>query len=74
MEQLNSILQKVLLLDENAMENDIPMDQIDTWDSLKHMELITTLEQELNFQLTMDEIAAMRSTGQVKAVVEQKLA
>lgn len=48
------------------------MQDLDAWDSLKHMELIASLEEQLNVQLSFDEIVAMRSVGDIKRVLNGK--
>lgn len=48
------------------------MADLDVWDSLKHMELIASLEQQLNIQLSFDEIVAMRSVGDIKRTLNAR--
>jgi acyl carrier protein len=62
---------------------DIPKEQvtlqtspsmIDTWDSLKHLDLILALEQEFALQISPDEMAEMNSVEVIVKVIEEKLA
>jgi acyl carrier protein len=62
---------------------DIPKEQvtlqtspstIDTWDSLKHLDLILALEQEFALQISPDEMAEMSSVEIITKVIEEKLA
>jgi acyl carrier protein len=46
--------------------------EMEGWDSLSHMQFITTLEGEFGFELTGDEIANMRSLGDVKKIIEAR--
>ena len=48
------------------------MKDVDAWDSLKHMELIVSLEQSFGIELSFDEIVAMRSVGEIKRVLRGK--
>jgi acyl carrier protein len=47
---------------------------IDTWDSLKHLDLILALEQEFALQISPDEMAEMNSVEIIAKVIEEKLA
>lgn len=73
MEKVNEILMNVLSIDASEIDNDLSMEQVAKWDSLKHMELIGSLEDTFDFQFTMDEIAEMRTTGKVKTVVHNRI-
>ena len=45
---------------------------VEAWDSLKHMELVVSLEEAFGMQLTFDEIVAMQSVGEIKRVLRAK--
>jgi acyl carrier protein len=60
----------------------VPKDQInlntsnktvDTWDSLKHLDLILALEQEFDLDISPEEIAGLNSVETIINLVEQKL-
>ena len=51
------------------MEEKTQATDVDEWDSLTHMDLITTLENELNIEFSMDEIMIMRDIKSVKDIV-----
>jgi len=49
------------------------MSMVDGWDSLKHMELIVTIENEFGIpKLEMDEIVEMTSIAKIKEVLQGK--
>lgn len=48
------------------------MKDVDTWDSLIHMELIASVERSFGLQLTFDEIVAMTTVGEIKRVLTDK--
>jgi len=66
---LESLLADVLQIPIAAVTDELSMKDLEAWDSLKHMELIATLENQLDIQLTFDEIVAMRSVGDIKRVL-----
>ena len=69
MEKLNKILCKVLRLTEDDLKDDLSMSTVQHWDSLTHMDLVTSIEDELNIQLSMDDIMNMTDIGTVRAIV-----
>jgi acyl carrier protein len=46
---------------------------IESWDSLKHLDLILALEQEFALQISPDEMAEMNSVEIITKVIEEKL-
>ena len=69
---LEQLLADVLQISVEKVTDELAMQDLDTWDSLKHMELIATLEQQLDVQLSFDEIVVMRSVGDIKRVLINK--
>ena len=66
---LESLLADVLQVPIATVTDELSMKDLEAWDSLKHMELIATLESQLDIQLTFDEIVAMRSVGDIRRVL-----
>ena len=50
MEKLNNILCEVFRLKGNELDDKLTMEDIESWDSLTHMDLITSIEEGLNIQ------------------------
>jgi acyl carrier protein len=50
--------------------DDMSFEDTPEWDSLKHMELIATLEDELNIELTMDDIVTLTTVAKLREFVE----
>lgn len=47
---------------------------IDGWDSLSHVNLITTIEAKFNIRFTQKELLKQRNVGNLIADIERKLA
>jgi acyl carrier protein len=73
MEKLNKILCEVFRLKEDELNNTLTMEDIEKWDSLTHMDLVTSIEEGLNIQLTMDDIMSMKDIKTIKNIVQEKL-
>jgi acyl carrier protein len=48
-------------------------DTIASWDSLRHLNLVLTLEQEFGVQFTPEEIEELLSVELIEALLEEKL-
>ena len=73
MQELNRILNKVLKIDIRELNENISMQDCEIWDSLKHMELIISIEENLNIELSMDDVMNMTDIGTIKKIVNEKL-
>jgi acyl carrier protein len=71
-ERVEGLLAEVLQLPAAKITDDLTMRDVEVWDSLKHMELVVSLEETFGMQLTFDEIVAMQSVGEIKRVLRAK--
>jgi acyl carrier protein len=69
---LDQLLADVLQIPVAQVKPELAMQHLDAWDSLKHMELIAALEQQLDIELSFDEIVAMRSVGDIRRVLNNR--
>ena len=61
------ILSNVFGIKEADIHPDLTKDDVGSWDSLKQMDLVTSLEKEYNITLGIPDIVKMQS---VKAILE----
>jgi len=69
MDRINEILSKTFRV---TVTDDMTIDDIDTWDSLTHMELVANLESELKIEFSADDIVDMTSIKAIKKVISEK--
>jgi acyl carrier protein len=69
---LEQMLAEVLQIPAGEITDELAMKDLDLWDSLKHMELIASLEQQLDIQLSFDEIVAMRCVGDIRRTLSAR--
>jgi acyl carrier protein len=69
---LEELLAELLQIPVTKVTPDLTMKELDVWDSLKHMEVIATLEQQFELQFSFDEIVSMRSVGDIIRVLSNK--
>ena len=71
-QKVEGLLADVLGIPVEEIRDDLAMKDLDVWDSLKHMELIVTLEQSFRVQLSFDDIVAMQSVSEIKRILGTK--
>jgi len=70
--KVQNLLSEVLQMPSSEITDDLTMKAVDSWDSLKHMELIVSLEQSFEIQLSFDDIVAMQSVSEIKRVLRER--
>lgn len=73
MEKLKEILAKTLRVNVSELKHDTTMHEIDTWNSLTHMELIVGLEQAYQVEFSGDEIVEMVSVDAIHNILRHKM-
>lgn len=68
-DRVKTIICDVLGLELAAIHDDISMTTVEEWDSLRHMELIASLEQSFNIRLTLDQIVAMTTLPSIVSII-----
>ena len=67
--KLKSAMAAVLEIDEATIDEETSMDNVESWDSIKHMDLILTIEQEFGVSVPDEEAADLTSYALIKLVV-----
>jgi acyl carrier protein len=70
--KVEGLLAQLLGMPAAGIGDDFAMKDVEIWDSLKHMELIVSVEQSFNVELTFEEIIAMQSVREIKRVLEER--
>lgn len=72
-EKVLEILAETFDVKESVLKPETGMEEIDSWDSLTHMEMIANLESEFDFEFTTEEIMKMITVEVVCKTVEDKI-
>jgi acyl carrier protein len=67
--KLNTVFSEIFQVPESSLRDDTLLKEIATWDSLQHMLLITRVEEVFLMQFNGDEIADMKTLGDVRKAV-----
>ena len=60
-DRIKNIMSVVFQISVDEIKEELSPDTIDTWDSLKHMNLVIALEEEFDFELTDSETVEILS-------------
>ena len=72
-ETLKQVMATVLNVDVAAISPDASMDTLTTWDSLRHMNLVLTLEEEFKVSIPDEDAGNITSYKLIKLVLEDLL-
>ena len=71
---LNQIFCMVFDDDTIQIRANMTANDVDGWDSLSHVNLITTIEAKFNIRFSQKELLKQRNVGDLIADIERKLA
>ena len=69
-DQLCELVADIFDLDPGDVREDLTAEDVELWDSLNHLKLITAIEQAYGLQFTMAEVQSIDSIGKLKALVD----
>lgn len=71
-ERLNDVFRDVFDDDSITVSDDTTAADIDGWDSLMHITLISAVEDEFDIKFDMKSVVAMKNVGDMADVIEQE--
>ena len=71
-DKLNVLMADLLRMDADKVSDELTMQDSDVWDSLKHMELIVSIEDEFDVELSADDIVNMLSVKAIRDILQKK--
>ena len=73
LKRLNYIFQEVFDDDSLVVDRYTTADDIDDWDSLEHITLISAVESEFRMRFKMNEVSTMKNVGEMVDEIEDQL-
>lgn len=70
---MHRILQVVLGVDPDQLSDGTTAADIEGWDSLSHVTLMFSIEQEFEIQFVGDEFVTLSDVGALRTLIESKL-
>ena len=71
-DRMKNIMSVVFEIPEEQIKDNSSPDTIESWDSLKHMNLIIALEEEFEVEFTDNEIYEMMNYTLIKSIITGK--
>ena len=66
------IVAELFELDPAAVDDALTPEDVELWDSMNHLRLVSAVEEEFQIRLSMQEIESIRSLAVLRALVEQR--
>ncbi len=71
-ERLNNVFRDVFDDDRISVNENTTSADIEDWDSLEHINLIGTVEDEFGMRFKMKEVSSMKNVGEMIAIIEER--
>ena len=72
-ERIKNVMSAVFVIPANKIGKESSPDNIGSWDSLKHMNIVVALEEEFNIQFTDDEIIELINMKLILVIIREKV-
>lgn len=72
-ERLTEIFRKVFNEKELVLKDEMTANDVETWDSLTHMLMITDVENEFGIKFKLKDLNKMKQVGDLVSIIESKL-
>jgi acyl carrier protein len=72
-DQIKELMANIFEVEVSEIGDDASPETIESWDSLKHMNLIVALEEEFNVQFTDEEMLQMLNLQLISLILNEKL-
>ena len=74
LEKLTRIFQEVFLNPNIELSDSLTANDVDNWDSLTHMILISEIETHFSIKFKLKDLNKMKNVGDLKEIITLKLA
>ena len=68
-DRLNEVFRDVFDDDEIIVNEDTTADDIEDWDSLEHINLISAVEKQFGLRFQMKEVSGMKNVGEMVDII-----
>ncbi|NHK31559.1 MAG: acyl carrier protein [Asgard group archaeon] len=70
-EKTYEIVNKVLLIDKEKITDELTMKDVEEWDSMAHLMIVSEIEQTFEIILEDDDITSMTSVGNIFSILKK---
>lgn len=72
-ERIKDVMAGVFGVDRGSLNDDSSHDNVEGWDSIKHLDLIVSLEEEFDVTIPMEEVNNLVSYKYIKLMIQELL-
>ena len=72
-EKVKEIIAKVLEVEVSEINDDTAIGDIPEWDSLSHIQIVSSIEKEFGFNFTPDVMMDLEDVSDIVAAVEERV-
>ena len=73
-DRIKDLMAGILKVDVSMLGDDLEIGDIQEWDSMHHMMIITGIEKEFGIKFQREELVDLENVGDIIAIVEDKVA
>jgi acyl carrier protein len=71
-DKLKEIVAELFELEPAVVNDALTPEDVELWDSMNHLRLVSAVEEEFQIKLSMKEIESIRSLATLQALIEQR--
>jgi acyl carrier protein len=71
-QRLTNVFRDVFNDDTLTIRPDLTASDVEDWDSLSHIDMITAVEREFAIRLTTGEVSSMKNVGDLMTLIQRK--
>ena len=72
LKKLNEVFREVFDLDDVVVTRETVADDIEEWDSLEHINLISAVESTFRMKFKMKEVSTMKNVGEMIDIIAER--
>lgn len=73
LEKVNEVLKDVLDLEDLVIDDETTANDVDEWDSLNHISIISAIEDEFGISFNMTEVVNFQNVGDMVDKIMEKI-
>jgi acyl carrier protein len=70
--RLESLVSEILHIPADVIADELSVRSVESWDSLRHMELVAGIEHNYGVALSFEEIAGMDLVGDIRRMLDAR--
>jgi len=72
LQTVTTIIREVLELPDLTVTNSTSAEEVDEWDSMTHLQIITAIEAEFKVRFALGELQALKNVGDMIELIQKK--